>query len=215
MRVYAIVPQKALVEAKSRLGDVLDVEARAALSLALLETVCAGLRADPRVEHVVVMTPDPKVRAFAAACGLRSTPDPCAGLNEALVEAFRSLPAHSHAILVISADLPLLQPSDVAALCSAGETHRVVLAPSRDAAGTNALLLPPAAAVRPAFGPASLAVHRSRARALGLQVTEVNRPGLAFDLDTPMDLAALWCVDGRVGILASRCADAELGKKIR
>ncbi len=185
------MPQKSLAAAKSRLGDILRADARAALSLRLLRTVCASLRATPAVEEVIVMTPDPDVRAFAAAAGVRSVPDSSAGLNEALVEVMRSLPARSHAIVIIAADLALLRPADVAAFLAAGTPETAVLAPARDGTGTNALLVPPAMAIRPAFGPASLARHRGRASALGLRVAEVNRAGLSFDLDTPADLVAL------------------------
>ncbi len=148
------------------------------------------LRASIGIEDVVVMTLDPEVRTFAAACGIRAVTDPLPGLNEALVEVFRTLPA-THGILVISADLPLLQPADVAAVIRAGMRHSLVIAPSADAVGTNALLLPPTVAFQPVFGHASLAAHRLRARALGLRAVELHRPGLAFDLDTPADLAAL------------------------
>jgi 2-phospho-L-lactate guanylyltransferase len=197
VRACAIVPQKPLAVAKSRLGDVLRADARASLSLTLLRRVCASLRAAPAVEDVVVMTPDPDVRAFAAASGVRSVPDPCAGFNEALVEVIRSLPAHSHAILIMAADLPLLRPADVVAFLAAGMPRTAVLAPARDGNGTNALLVPPATAIRPVFGPASLALHRSLVRALGLRIAEVNRVGLAFDLDTPADLVALGLPAGK------------------
>lgn len=191
MRACAIVPQKSLAAAKSRLGDVLRADRRAALSLRLLQTVCASLRATSAVEEVIVMTPDPDVRAFAAASGVRSVPDPCAGFNEALLELIRSLPAHSHAIVIMGADLPLLRPADVVAFLAAGTPQTAVLAPARDGTGTNALLIPPATAMPPAFGPASRTLHRERAYALGVRVAEVNRTGLAFDLDTPADLLAL------------------------
>ena len=191
MRACAIVPQKSLAAAKSRLGDILRTDARAALSLRLLRTVCASLRATPAVEEVIVMTPDPDVRAFAATCGVRSVPDPCAGLNEAMLEVMRSLPARSHAVVIMAADLPLLRPADVAAFLAAGSPQTAAVAPARDGTGTNALLIPPATAIRPAFGPASLTRHRDHARALGLGVAEVNRAGLAFDLDTPTDLVTL------------------------
>ncbi|HEX4836775.1 MAG TPA: hypothetical protein VFW01_10595 [bacterium] len=50
--------------------------------------------------------------------------------------------------------------------------------------------------LRPAFGRGSLAAHRRQALALGLTVTEVSRPGLAFDLDTPADFAAYLVAEG-------------------
>jgi len=46
-------------------------------------------------------------------------------------------------------------------------------------------------ASRPAFGVGSRAKHHRLAQTLRLRVTEVCRPGLAFDLDTPCDVAAL------------------------
>lgn len=191
MSIGAIVPQKPLAMAKSRLGGVLPAGARAALSLALLERVCAVLRASMGIEDVVVMTPDPVVGAFAAARGVRTVPDPTPGLNAALAEVFRPLSRGSRGILVISADLPLLQPVDIAAIVAAADPRTLVVAPSKDTVGTNALLLPSTVVFRPAFGQASLAAHRHRAEALGLRAVLLRRPGLAFDLDTPADLAAL------------------------
>ncbi len=191
MSICAIVPQKPLSMAKSRLGQVLPARARAALSLALLEKVCAALRAAIGIATVVVMTPDPVVAAFAAARGVRAMPDPAPGLNAALAEVFRLLSRCSRGILVISADLPLLQPVDIAAIVAAADPHTLVVAPSKDTVGTNALLLPSTVAFRPAFGQASLAAHRNRAQAVGLRAVLLRRPGLAFDLDTPADLAAL------------------------
>lgn len=191
MSACAIVPQKPLRAAKSRLGGVLRPGTRNALSLTMLRTVCAAVRAAPGVEDVVIMTPDPDVRAFAAAAGIRSVPDPCAEFNEALAGVIRALPASWREILIIAADLPLLRPADVAALLAAGTAGTAVLAPAKDRTGTNALLIPPGATVRPSFGPASLARHRGGIRGLGLRLAEVDRPGLAFDLDTPADLLSL------------------------
>ena len=50
MRACAIVPQKSLAVAKSRLGRALPAGARATLSLTLLRAVCAALRATPEME---------------------------------------------------------------------------------------------------------------------------------------------------------------------
>jgi len=193
VRVRALIPQKALFRAKGRLGSVLPEEERAALSLALLKSICGVLRATVGVEDVVVMTPDPAVRDFAAACGVRGIFDPKPGLNDALAEALRVLSGAGRGLLVVAGDLPLLQPADVAAVLASGGAGTLVLAPSRDEAGTNALLFPPGAgaAVRPAYGLGSRRAHHSLARRRGLRVVEVHRPGLAFDLDTPADLAAL------------------------
>ena len=191
MRVRAIVPQNSLALAKSRLGDVLSAPARATLSLTLLGTICAALRATGGVEEIVIMTPDPDVRAYAAACGVRAVPDPSPGLNGALAGVFRTLSSASHGMLVVAGDLALLAPADVAAVLASGGARTLVLAPSKDQTGTNALLLPPGVVMEPLYGNGSRLLHRRRAMTQGLRVVEVYRPGLAFDLDTPTDLAAL------------------------
>ena len=63
----------------------------------------------------------------------------------------------------------------------------VVVVPDRHGTGTNALLLEPPDAIRPAFGPGSRERHLGLAA--GAVVDEV--PGLLLDVDTPEDLAAL------------------------
>jgi 2-phospho-L-lactate guanylyltransferase len=192
VRAWALVPQKRLAHAKSRIAASAAPQTRAALSLALLERVCAALRATPGVEDVVIMTPDPAVEAFARAAGLRAVPDASASFNDALAHALLVAAdrAAGRAALLVSADLPLLGPPDVAAALAAAGHDTLVLAPSKDRTGTNALLLPPGVWLRPAFGPGSRARHRRLGEALGLRVVEVFRPGLAFDLDTPADLVA-------------------------
>jgi 2-phospho-L-lactate guanylyltransferase (CobY/MobA/RfbA family) len=52
---------------------------------------------------------------------------------------------------------------------------------------------------RPAYGAASLAAHREGARKLGYELTEVRRPGLAFDVDTEADLIALGALASALG----------------
>lgn len=190
MRARAIVPQKALSHAKSRLISALAPAARAELTLALLHNVCFALRAVREIEDLAVMTPDPIVAAHAAAWGLRALIDPGPGLNAAL-ERMMQTAGRSHAVLIVAGDLALLRPADVAALLEAGASGRLVLAPSKEGTGTNAVVVPQGMTFHPAYGGASLAAHRAGARSLGYDVIEVRRPGLAFDVDNEADLRAL------------------------
>ena len=137
------------------------------------------------------MTPDPRVRDWARRWGCDGVLDPERGLNAALEHVLRSPWCEGRDVLIVAADLPWVRPSDVAALLSAGRPERLVLAPSKDGLGTGALLIPRGVRFPPAFGAGSCAAHRTAAERLGLQVVEVSRPGLAFDLDAPEDLAAL------------------------
>jgi 2-phospho-L-lactate/phosphoenolpyruvate guanylyltransferase len=190
VKARAIVPQKALSHAKSRLTGALAPAARAELTLALLRHVCCTLRAVPEIEDVVVMTPDPIVSARAAAWGLYAVSDPGPGLNAAL-ERIMQTAGRSRAVLIVAGDLALLRPADVAALLEAATSRRLVLAPSKEGTGTNAVVVPRGLTFRPAYGGSSLAAHRAAARSLGYDVIEVRRPGLAFDVDNEADLRAL------------------------
>lgn len=191
MRAAAIVPQKPLALAKGRLAPALGPAPRAGLSLGLLRHVCAVLRAVPEVEALVIMSADAAVRTRAAAWGVAVSPDPGPDLNAALAAMIASAAGGGarRGVLVLAADLPWLDPADVHALLAAGRRGALVLAPSGDGTGTNALLVPPGVHFRPAYGEGSRLIHRARARARGLETVEVYRPGLAFDLDTPDDLA--------------------------
>ena len=65
----------------------------------------------------------------------------------------------------------------------------VAIAPDRAGHGTNGLALRPLDAIAFRFGVESHAAHLAEAEAAGVPLVEVHRPGLAFDLDTPADLA--------------------------
>ena len=65
----------------------------------------------------------------------------------------------------------------------------VAIAPDRAGTGTNGLALRPPDAIAFRFRGSSFAAHRAAAEAAEVPMVEVHRPGLAFDLDTPEDLA--------------------------
>jgi 2-phospho-L-lactate guanylyltransferase len=85
----------------------------------------------------------------------------------------------------------MVRPADIGAMLQVAPSTGIVVAPDRAGGGTNALLLSPPSAIMPAFGVDSFARHRTLAVGAGLPSTVVERPGLALDLDTPSDVAAL------------------------
>jgi 2-phospho-L-lactate guanylyltransferase len=86
-------------------------------------------------------------------------------------------------------------PDEVARLIetagSAGPRPRVVLVPSHDRDGTNAVLAAPPDAFPLSFGPRSFARHFAQAEARGIDCRVVELAGLARDVDEPRDLLAL------------------------
>jgi 2-phospho-L-lactate guanylyltransferase len=193
---------KALATAKGRLAPLFTPSERRALAAALLADVLAALRDAPRVERVLVVSPDPEVLALAASLGATPLADPpippdantCppaeeSGLNAALDYAASVAAAGgAGALLALPADLPLVTAADVAAVCEPiPPAPSVVLAPTADG-GTSALLREPPLALPARFGANSLRAHLEAAAAHGVAARLVWRRNLSLDIDRPTDL---------------------------
>jgi 2-phospho-L-lactate/phosphoenolpyruvate guanylyltransferase len=184
-----IVPHRGLDVAKTRLAPVLDAAERVELARKLLARVLAGAR--EACTDVVVITPSASLEPIVTAAGARLVVQAGMGLNQGLDQArHEALADGIETLAVLHGDLPNLTGADVRALISATPAPTgVAIAPDRAGAGTNGLAMRPPGAIGFQFGPGSFAAHRSAAEAAGLPIAIVKRPGLAFDLDTPEDLA--------------------------
>jgi 2-phospho-L-lactate guanylyltransferase len=113
------------------------------------------------------------------------------GLNQGLDQAREAAIRDDIELLgILHGDLPNLGADDVVALLEAAEqTRAVAIAPVRAGTGTNGLPLRPPDIIGFRFGAGSMAAHREEALAAGIEPRLVERDGLAFDLDTPQDLA--------------------------
>ncbi|MEP6469337.1 MAG: 2-phospho-L-lactate guanylyltransferase [Chloroflexota bacterium] len=184
-----IVPHRGLSAAKTRLAPVLDPEERIELARTLLTGVLRMVR--QAVEDVVVISPSAELESIATDAGARLVVQRGMGLNHGLDQARGNALADGIQTLgVLHGDLPNLAPDDVRALLQAVADDRgVAIAPDRAGIGSNGLALRPPGVIGFRFGPGSFAAHRAEAEAVGLTPIIVERPGLAFDLDTPQDLA--------------------------
>jgi 2-phospho-L-lactate guanylyltransferase len=151
------VPVKDLRGTKSRLTPVLDPGARAGLTLYMMGRVVGAIR-DAGVEDVCVVSPDRMVLEEAKRRGATPLLQESRGLNPALEEGRRrAMGLSASKLLVLPADLPLLDAEDVlAVLREAGGEPSVVIAPDGARSGTNALLIqPPQTYCRSLSGPAA------------------------------------------------------------
>lgn len=184
---FGLIPVKELAQAKARLAPVLDDGARRRLALALFRDVLAAALACPALDAVAVVTRDEEVLTLAGEAGAEGLPEP-GGLNEALTSAAETLAVRGTGrLVVLAADLPLATSDDIAAVAQARAD--VAVAPSRDG-GTNALALPPRR-IAFRFGADSARRHLAGVEEAGLQSLRLDLANLAFDLDTPEDLAQL------------------------
>lgn len=197
MNVHAVVPVKDLREAKSRLRSILGPEVRAGLALRMMDCVLSALYG-AGVGNVSVVSPDGTVLDLASKYGATSLLQESGGLNLALEEGRKwAMESGASALLVLPADLPLLKPDDVRELLNEPDGgSSVIIAPDDARSGTNALLLRPPDTLPFFFGSGSFEEHLRAARKRGLGVRIVERPGIAFDLDTRTDLARLSLPEG-------------------
>lgn len=198
--LWAVVPVKDLQHAKQRLAGVLDAAERQALFAAMLEDVLAALAASQRLAGILAVTRDVQARNLAARYGARVLVEPASrGHTAASTLGAATLAAEGAAgMLQLPADLPLLTAADIDAVLQAhAEAPSITLAPSRDRLGSNAVACSPPDLLPLRFGDDSFYPHLERARALGIEPSIVERPGLALDIDTPADLAAFLAAPSR------------------
>lgn len=190
---FVLVPVKALAWGKSRLSVLLSESARQAVSRAMLTDVLTSLRHASTVDQVVVVTSDPALLSFARECGAFAVnEEQPRGLNGAVaLGADFSVQQGATALLVLLADLPLVEPDDIDLLFRQveGAGRGIVLVPCKEGDGTNAFLRVPPLVIPPCFGGPSLEAHQVTARREHVPCRVVEVPHIAFDIDSVEDLA--------------------------
>lgn len=173
----ALVPIKQGGNGKSRLAALLSQEQRDELSLRMALHVLAQLEQCSSVGEIAVLASrrpewwqgswiedrgqglNPEIADWRGSCGV----DP---------------------VLVIHADLPLLDAAEVTRLLEIAAAEGIALATDRAGLGSNALAIADGRAFAFRFGPDSRRFHAEQAPAM-----QVIQPiGLSADLDTPEDL---------------------------
>ena len=195
---HAIVPVKPLDRAKSRLARVLSQDARARLARAMLCDVLSALGAVQALTRVWVVSHDRILLSDADGLGASPLEEKFdMGLNRALRYATREAKERgAERVLILPSDVPLVRTRDVEQLlqipqCATAGDRLVVVVPSRDASGTNALVRTPPAAIPPCFGRDSLRRHARESKRRGVPFRERRVTRIALDVDTPRDLLAL------------------------
>lgn len=205
-----LLPVKALGRAKSRLAPDFDDSQRRDVAEALLEDAFA-LCASVDFLRWWVVSDDEQVLSRAADAGFGTVSDPGSGLNAAIAAGMKeALAAGAQSLTVVPCDVPLAYKGDLVDLLDTGATSDVVLVPSGDDGGTNALFLSPPDLIEPAFGPGSLQRHIALAEKERYRCSILSLPRLALDVDTPADVDAFLAKAGEFG-----GRSAELLRKLR
>jgi 2-phospho-L-lactate guanylyltransferase len=189
---FLVIPVKRSIGSKQRLASELpdDVRELVSRSLASRMVRCAAEGWAP--SRVVVVGDDPEITELCARLGLATLVDEGAGQSAAVRTGQAwCLERGATTMATVAADLPRVESSDLRRLWVVAArlaSNSLALIPDRAGTGTNGLLLNPADLDPFSFGPDSLRRHREVAERLGLQISLLKLPQLAWDVDRPEDL---------------------------
>jgi len=217
-------------QAKGRLANCLDVDARNALSAAMLKNLVLSFdqfaEQNPKViESIVVVSKDGActagIKPKSLALHWLKEPESIQGLNPSLDFALdHAEQAGIKQCLIVHADLPLVSFDDVAVLmndASLAQSNKKVsdihLLQDKSKSGTNGLVLPLPNPLSLSFGENSCSKHVQQALLSGLKLHVFQQAHWAFDLDDEDDLQRLIAYDFAPDHCVAQClATLELNK---
>ena len=215
MTLWAIVPVKPLRRGKSRLAGMLSEDERTELNRSLLQHTLKTLSELKELEHVLVISRDPQALTIARNYGARTVhEDHHSELNMALKRATVLAQVYAtRGVLVLPADLPLINSEDIHAFIErAKDPPVVVIAPDRHEKGTNALLISPSGLIEYDFGENSFQRHCELVKKAGARLEIVNLPSLGLDLDVPEDLEIIRSLENNM--LSRTPSETEISARV-
>ena len=189
MAVFVIIPVKGLDNAKSRLSSLLTDDERKQFCLKMLEDVLRTVKSTKYPHETVVVSKDPMMSKIAKNFDAGYLKERKRGLNKTVSEAIDwCVERGAASVLVLPADIPLVEPTDLNIMFILGEKASIVVSPSKDGKGTNALLLTPPNVSPTFYGPHSFQRHIKEASKLKISFRRYRSPRIALDIDTVEDL---------------------------
>jgi len=189
-----LLPIKDLRNAKKRLIGVLSPDERFALAEAMLADTIRAVKDIRCAEKIFVVT------NYEPAMHLAEENHWEILREEQQISESLSVDAASQiceewgvaALLRLPLDLPLILSSDIDELLAADcRPPGLLIVPSRDGTGTNAILRTPPTLFPSHFGTGSFAKHLAEAESARAHVSICRNPRLEIDVDDESDLRAL------------------------
>ena len=189
-----LLPIKDLRNSKQRLTGLLDREERFELANAMLADTCNAVSRVRRADKVFVVTNYAPAMQAARENGWDILAEDQQISESASVDyASRQCEALGvTSLLRLPLDLPLVQADDIDELLNVNcAPPGMIIVPSRDGTGTNAILRTPPTLFPSYFGLGSFAKHCAEAQRCGAQIIVRRNPRLEMDVDDESDLRAL------------------------
>jgi 2-phospho-L-lactate guanylyltransferase len=191
--IWAVVPIKELEGAKQRLAPLLSPAERRALIEVMMGEVLEAVAGARSLAGIVVVTVDPQATALAARLGARVVTDGARDGHTGSVTAGLRLLAREGrgGMITLPADIPAVTPQEIDLVVAAHlPAKSFTISPAHDDLGSNAVICSPPDSVPLRFGDNSYFPHLEAAERCGIEPTVIRQPGIAMDIDHPVDLAA-------------------------
>jgi len=188
-----LIPVKNLANAKQRLASLLDQVTRTELAQAMLFDVLEALATWANRPEVSLVTSDPFAVELARKLNFQTISDNANRSETDAIEMATSFCEYRGvaSTLVIPADIPLINASELEKIIIAAPPQGSLLVPAADGRGTNAAWRCPAGLFPLRFGNDSFKPHLAAARATQKPCVVLELPGIALDVDNPFDLKQL------------------------
>jgi 2-phospho-L-lactate guanylyltransferase len=189
-----LLPVKDLRNAKQRLAGVLTADERFALASAMLMDTIRAVRRVRKADRIFVVTNYEPAMEAARENGWEILSE------EQQISESVSVDAASRecqkrgvtSVLRLPLDVPLVKACDIDELLAVDcMAPAMVIVPSRDGTGTNAIRRTPPALFSSHFGSGSYAKHCAEAERAGAKIWERRNPRLEMDVDDEADLRSL------------------------
>ena len=193
-----LIPVKNLSSAKQRLASMLDQPARTELAQAMLHDVVSAIAGWTGRPPSALVTSDPFAIDLAKQYDFEIILDPANPGETGAIEMATLICVERGVdyTLIIPADIPLIQASELNQILANAPEEGTVLVPAADGRGTNAAFRRPADLFPLRFGNDSFKPHLAAAQATGKPCEVLQLPGIALDVDNPSDLQDLLAADG-------------------
>ncbi|MCP8307087.1 MAG: 2-phospho-L-lactate guanylyltransferase [archaeon] len=187
---FVAIPVKGLKDAKRRLEVILRPEERRLLCIAMLRDVLKAVSISKYVGRVIIISCDKTILKLARKMrAIAFDEGESRGLNSAVERIARFCEDEgAKSILVLPIDIPLIESDDIDNIIQKSHPRSIVISPSMDEKGTNALLMNPPTVIKPRFGVNSFKTHINETIANRIQYEICKLPRVALDIDAPKDL---------------------------
>ena len=170
------------------------MEQRETLARMLYRQTLTALCQAEGIDRVVVVTSDFDAAEHARRLGalVFEENEQVSHSVSADAACLRAMELGALTALLVPIDVPTATPADFSRLAaSARDKPGLIVVPSSDGTGTNALARTPPDCIESRFGPGSFRKHLDQALSKGLAAEVLQLPGLMFDIDTPEDVGEL------------------------